>query len=120
MKKTAFLSDKIYMQHDTGFMHPERPKRISSIYKKISSAPYFRDLLLIKPEKTALDMIEMVHSQDYIYRIKKEIEDGADYLDSPDTPVSRDSFDVALYAVGGCLKMCDAVMSGAADRKSVV
>ncbi len=114
MRKTAFLTDEIYLKHNTGMMHPERSGRISAIHDKIKAAPYYKDLVLLKPVKADFETIELVHSSEYIMRVKKEIESGVTYLDSPDTPVCRESFDVALYAVGGGLVMCDAVFSGAA------
>jgi len=60
--------------------------------------------------------IEAIHSKSYIQRVENEIKDGISYLDSMDTAVCRDSYDVALKAVGGSLNMCDAVMEGRANN----
>ena len=47
--------------------------------------------------------------------MKSEIESGNRFLDSMDTVVSPMSFEAALYAVGGCLNMCDTVMENRAS-----
>ena len=62
-----------------------------------------------------MQYIEMIHSPSYIQRVKREITNGVEYLDSMDTAVCRDSFDIALKAVGGSLSMCDAIMDGLAN-----
>jgi acetoin utilization deacetylase AcuC-like enzyme len=110
---TAYLYDPVYMQHKTGWGHPEKPERLKAIHDAVRAAPYFKDLVMIKPSMPDMKYIEAIHSKAYIQRVRKEIEDdGISYLDSMDTGVSGDSYDVALQAVGGSLSMCDAVMEG--------
>jgi acetoin utilization deacetylase AcuC-like enzyme len=116
MGKTAYLWDRIFLEHKTEWGHPERPERLSAIDKKLSAAPYYKDLVRIQPKKADYRHIELVHERSYILRVKDEIEGGTEYLDSMDTSVCARSFEVALYAVGGCLNMCDAVMKGDAAR----
>jgi len=107
---TAYLFDSVYLQHDTGWGHPEKPERLIYISNALSQAPYFESLVRIKPEIPDMKHIEAIHSKAYIKRIEKEIKDGISYLDSMDTAVCGYSFDVALKAVGGSLGMCDAIM----------
>ena len=112
---TAYLYDPVYLQHKTGWGHPEKPERLKSIHEAVTSAPYFKDLVMIRPSMPDMKYIEAIHSKSYIQRVKKEIEDdGISYLDSMDTGVCGDSYDVALQAVGGSLAMCDAIMEGKA------
>ena len=33
--KVAYITDDIYLQHDTGAMHPESPQRLRAINKAI-------------------------------------------------------------------------------------
>jgi len=110
INKTAYLYDDIYLDHETGWGHPEQPERLVRIHKKISSAPYYKELVRIKPSPADIAHIEMIHSRDYIGRVKREIEQGVSCIDSMDTTVSSRSYEVALYAAGGSLNMCDAVM----------
>ncbi len=114
MGKTAYLWNKIYLEHQTEWGHPERPERLIAIDKKLKSAPYYKELLRIEPRDAEDKYIELIHDRTYILRVKQEIEDGTEYLDSLDTSVCPRSFEVARFAVGGCLNMCDAVMKGEA------
>jgi len=110
--KTAYLHDDIYMDHLTGYGHPERPERLSAIEKKLEAAPYYIGLIHLGPALPDMKYIEMVHAKSYIQRIRKEIESGREHIDSMDTAVCEASFDVALRAVGGSLKLCDLIMKG--------
>ncbi|MBN2039096.1 MAG: histone deacetylase [Spirochaetes bacterium] len=114
MQPCAYLYDDIYLKHDTGSGHPERPERLTAIDKRIRSLPFYDNLVKIEKNKALIECIELIHDKDYINRIKSEIESGTVYLDSMDTVVCRDSFEVALYAAGGCMNMCDTVM----DKKA--
>ncbi len=66
--------------------------------------------MLIPPRKASLDEIKLVHSEEYIDLVKEISERGGGYLD-PDTPLSKESFEVALLAAGGILKICEKVLS---------
>jgi acetoin utilization deacetylase AcuC-like enzyme len=116
MVPTAYLFDPVYMDHDTGWGHPERPERLAAIDQKLRQQPYYKSLIKIEPKIGAKRYIELVHSPDYIKRVKAEIESGVHYLDSMDTAVCKRSYEVALLAVGGGLNMCDAIISGEAIR----
>ena len=113
---TAYLYDPIFMKHRTGAGHPETPERCAAINDAITAAPYYRDLIKIKPTLPDMKYIELVHSKSYIQRVREEIAGGITYLDEMDTAVSRDSYEVALYAVGGALNLCDAIMSNKASN----
>jgi acetoin utilization deacetylase AcuC-like enzyme len=113
---TAYLYDPLYMKHRTGYGHPERPERLAAINDAIMGAPYYRELVKIRPSLPEMRYIEMIHSPSYIQRVMKEIMSGAQYLDSMDTGVCQESFDIALQAVGGALNMCDAIMDGRATN----
>jgi acetoin utilization deacetylase AcuC-like enzyme len=116
MRRTAYLTHDIYLRHETGRGHPERPKRLTSIDKKIKSADYYNDLVLLEPEIPDLRHIEKIHSADYITRVKKTVEKGKPYLDSADTGICGYSYEAALMAAGGGLTLCDAVMRGSVDN----
>ena len=111
MVPTAYLFDPVYMDHDTGWGHPERPERLAAIDQKLRQQPYYKSLIKVEPKIGAKRYIELVHSPDYVKRVKEEIESGVHYLDSMDTAVCKRSYEVALLAVGGSLNMCDAIIS---------
>ncbi|OHD68987.1 MAG: histone deacetylase [Spirochaetes bacterium RBG_16_49_21] len=111
---TAYLFDPIFLKHKTGWGHPEKPERLEAINSAIASASFYKDLVKVGPVVPDMKYLEMIHSPSYIQRVKKEIKSGVSYLDSMDTAVCGESYEVALMAVGGSLNMCDTVMKGAA------
>ena len=113
---TAYLYDPLFMKHGTGPGHPETPERLAAINGAIAAAPYYGDLVKIRPRLPDMKYVELVHSKSYIQRVREEIAGGITCLDAMDTVVSRDSYDVALQAVGGALAMCDAIMEGGASN----
>ncbi len=116
MGKTACLIDDIYLVHETGPGHPEKPERLKVIRDRLKATRFFEQLIPVPPRKADYRHIGLIHDSDYINRAKKEIESGVPYLDSVDNTVCAESFEVAVYAAGGCLAMCDVVMSGAAQH----
>lgn len=115
MAKTAFLYDPVYMEHETEWGHPESAVRLSAIHNRIKSADYYKDLIQVGTANGDYRLIESIHSKEYFERVRNEIHSGTMYLDSMDTSVCARSFDVALMAVGGAVKMCDTIMKGTAD-----
>ena len=116
MNKTAYIYDDIYLEHDTGGNHPECPERLIAINKHLKESSFYNDLIMLKPSPAGLPSVELIHSPSYIRQVQQSIQRGAPYLDSGDTVVGPRSFDAALMAVGGCLRACDALMTGEADN----
>jgi acetoin utilization deacetylase AcuC-like enzyme len=113
---TAYLFDPVFLRHTTGWGHPERPERLEAIHSAIAAAPYYNDLVKVAAAFPEMKYIELIHSPSYIRRAGQEIKSGVSHLDSMDTAVCRESYEVALMAVGGSLKMSDTVMKGVADN----
>lgn len=116
MGRTAYCFDPIYLEHQTEWGHPERAERLIAIDTMLQTRPYYRDLVRIAPRRADQKHIELVHDPAYIQRAREEIERGDDYFDSMDTSVCKRSYEVALYAAGGALAMCDAIMEGKAEN----
>lgn len=114
MKPTALLYDERYLLHDTGPGHPERPDRLRAIWEHLKRTDLFPSLLLLKPEPSSVESIYLVHDQDYVRRVKETCEADAPYIDSLDTAICSDSYEIALLAVGGVLRLIDAVFRGEA------
>ncbi len=114
MTQTAYLYDDIYLQHETGWDHPECPERLTAINQKISAAPWSKNIIRVTPEITDISSLESriarVHQTSYIKRARREIESGSPYLDTMDTVVCPASFNAALMAVEGCLKTASLIV----------
>ena len=109
--RTALIYHPIYLQHDTGPHHPEGAYRLQAIIRKLQKTGLYSKLDVVEPDSASLEEISLVHPKDYILSIKETCEGGGGSLD-PDTVVSKDSFEAALYAAGAVLKgidiICDA------------
>ena len=108
--KTGFMYNDIYVQHQTTPGHPERPARVVEIVENLIAQEFYSDLVYIEPTPATLEWIKTVHADEYIERVEASCQDGTVYLDSPDVPISRRSYEVALMAAGGVLNAVDAVM----------
>lgn len=117
--KTAVVHHPIYQKHDTGSGHPETPKRYEAVMKALQADnKFWENLVEITPEKASKGLIQAAHTPNHFKRVENAFESGAEYLD-PDTVVSMQSFDAALYAAGGVCRAVDAVMTGEADSAFV-
>jgi acetoin utilization deacetylase AcuC-like enzyme/formylglycine-generating enzyme required for sulfatase activity len=108
--KTGFLYDDIYLKHKTTEGHLERPDRLVAIVARLKASGLYSELFTLSPKPAGLEWISTVHTPDYIERVKRACHGGIRYLDSMDTPISPESYEVALAAAGGVLGAVDAVM----------
>jgi acetoin utilization deacetylase AcuC-like enzyme len=109
---TGFLYDAIYLKHYTGADHPERPERLTAIVDRLKQNGVLKDLVKLKPTAAPLEWITTVHTPEYVERVRKSCQAGIGYVDSPDAPASRGSYEAALNAVGGVQAAIDAVVEG--------
>jgi len=110
--KVAYITDEIYLHHNTGTMHPESPQRLKAINNAIE--PLYASLIYKSPIKVSERILELVHSQEHIETIKDTSEYGGS-IDS-DTICSIDSFDAAVMAVGAGVVALDGIKSGEFER----
>jgi acetoin utilization deacetylase AcuC-like enzyme len=110
MAKTAVVVDPEYLKHRPGEFHPERPERIKVLLDLAASLDD-GEFQLLPPRAATRAQIETCHSPDHIARIETTSLANQYALDG-DTITSRDSFGVSLLAVGGFLRMLDAVAAG--------
>jgi acetoin utilization deacetylase AcuC-like enzyme len=109
---TGFVYDPIYLKHNTGAGHPERPERLTTIVARLEQKGLLKDLVRLKPAAASAEWITTVHTPEYVERVRKSCQAGTGYVDTMDAPASRVSCEVALVAVGGVQAAIDAVMDG--------
>ena len=109
---TGLLYDERYLNHDTGFGHPECPQRISSIVSHLQKLPIYSTFKHLKPKQTELDWILTTHTADYIKRAQDACKNSSQILDTPDVVVSKESFEIAKLAAGGALRLADELIKG--------
>ncbi|WP_373029768.1 histone deacetylase [Sulfurovum sp.] len=110
--KVAYITDDVYLKHDTGAMHPESPQRLRSINKAIE--PLHQSLIFKSPISVSERILELVHPSGHIEKIKNASEYGQS-IDS-DTICSSDSYDAAIMAVGAGIVGLDGIKSGEFER----
>jgi acetoin utilization deacetylase AcuC-like enzyme len=110
---TLLITHPVFLEHDTGAGHPERPDRMRAI-DKVLSHELFKGL---KREEAPLredveEMIALAHPQSYIDWVKAQrpAEGEAPVHLDPDTLLSSTSWEPALRAVGAGLAAVDRVM----------
>jgi len=105
----VWLEHPSSLRHDTG-VHPERAARMQAIERELSA----RDWLgFERVQSPAVDraVLEAVHSPQYVDSIERACASGGGFLDM-DTVISQDSFEAALHAAGGAVRMVDLLLDG--------
>jgi len=110
--KTGFLHDEIYLRHQTGTGHPEKPQRLAAIIRRLKANGLLSQLTALASAPASPEWLTAIHTPQYVERVRTSCKNGAPYLDSGDTPISSESYEVAVVAVGGVLSAIDAVMEG--------
>lgn len=115
MKKTGFVFDDKYLNHETGDWHPENPSRLRAIMDRLEETGLLEQLTSIPATPANQRWIEAVHHVRYIMRFREACELGMPDFDHNENSICRASYDAALYAAGGVLNAIDKVMEGEVD-----
>jgi acetoin utilization deacetylase AcuC-like enzyme len=112
MGKTAVIFSPKYYQHNPSRKHPESARRLHAIIHELRAGRISNNgnWQFVKPEKAGVEDVEQIHGREYIKLVEAICKSGGGLLDSGDTAASPESFEVALYAVGGTLKAVNLVM----------
>ena len=107
---TGYVYHPIYLNHDTG-RHVEVAARLEAVIAHLEETGLRPKLIPIEPRPATVDEIVLVHQRDYIKGIEEAAARGGGALD-PDTVMSADSYQAALYAAGGVIRAVEVVMGG--------
>jgi acetoin utilization deacetylase AcuC-like enzyme len=110
MATTAVVVDRDYLRHDPGDGHPERPERIA-ILLALADELDRQKFQLLPPRPATRDEIALRHHAEYIKQLESTSRFNGYALDG-DTITCRDSFAVGVLAVGGFLRLLDAIGIG--------
>lgn len=108
--KTGICTDPIFLEHDTGFGHPESKDRLVSIHNLLQTRSYFTSLMKLSPEPVREPDLRKIHTQKHIDTIRG-ISGKKGYLDG-DTPYSARSSEAAMLAAGAGIIVADRIHSG--------
>ena len=111
---TVFYDDR-FLEHLTGAGHPERPDRLLAIRQAIVLMPQSHQVTWEKPTDThlrsPLPWVEQVHTASYLRSLRQIGEAGGGHVDG-DTPMSEQSYEVALLAVNAWMDGIDRARKG--------
>jgi acetoin utilization deacetylase AcuC-like enzyme len=110
---TVIYSDD-FLKHDTGRSHPECPERLTAIVEALKTVAWKEQLHWQLPtpleQREVMPYIQKLHTQTYIDRLRRIAHRGGGILDM-DTPVSPQSYEIALLAVSAWLDGVDTVLA---------
>lgn len=109
---TGLLYDERFLLHNPGNGHPERKERIERTWAYLKTLPWFNTLKHTKSEPAEESWIAQIHEPNYIRRVRESSAEGCNFLDTLDVGINENSFNTALLAAGGALKLADFIFKG--------
>jgi acetoin utilization deacetylase AcuC-like enzyme len=110
---SVFLEHPSSLEHDTGG-HPEQPARIVAIQRELEQRGWLGFERVSSPA-VERELLTAVHPEPYVQSIERLSAGGGGALDL-DTVASAGSFDAALHAAGGAVRMVELLLDGEAER----
>jgi acetoin utilization deacetylase AcuC-like enzyme len=110
MHRTGYVYAQRYLLHDPGSWHPERPDRLRAIHIALEEGDLLELVVRLRPDYAPLAWVERLHDPDYIQRFKAACEQGKPIFEVQDCGICRDSYQIALLAVGGVMLAVKSVM----------
>ncbi|MEH1860733.1 MAG: histone deacetylase [Nostoc sp.] len=106
----SIIYSEKFLQHETGYMHPEQPERLTAIVDRLSSSTIADQIQWLNPStsRNVIKEIERVHSTKYIEQVRSYSARGWGCFES--TQISPQSFEVACLAVNAWLDAVDTVL----------
>ena len=100
--------DPLFVAHDTGAGHPERPSRIAAVADGIAAADLGDALAVLPPRDATTEELVRVHSPEHLARLVRLSESGGGRIDV-DTVASSSSWAAAVRAAGAGLAAAAAI-----------
>lgn len=130
--RTGLVFDERYLAHDTGMQttvvmrngsfqlgpepHPSSVYITQRIKQFLDGAGLTAQMQPIPSRAAVEDELAMYHAREYIAGVRTHVEGGPMKGDwgeiEIDTPLSRGSFDAAIFSAGGAMNAVQAVMNG--------
>ncbi len=111
-RSVAYITDPVYLEHDTGPWHPESPERLRAVEKALT--PLKERLVTLSPIRISETLLETVHTPEHIETVRWHC-DALEPIDA-DTVCSERSWDAALMAAGAGIVALDAIEKGEVSR----
>ncbi len=119
MTGTGVVWDPVYLEHVTDEGHPDHPRRLKPLYRRLQDPLVNRRFTTIAPPAATDEEILLVHSPSYLNQVKATETCPSSAL-SADTLTCNRSFPVAVMAVGGTIEAIRRVVAGTLSHALVL
>ena len=110
--RTVWISHPIFLQHQPGPNHPDRPERISAIQTALKQEGIWRRLQTAEAPEIKDAQLALVHSRNYLHELEAaQPLPGKIHRIDDDTVICHDSLQAARFAAGAVVKAVDMVMN---------
>ncbi|MBM3473762.1 MAG: histone deacetylase [Armatimonadetes bacterium] len=106
---TGLVYDDAYLTHGDPH-HPENAERLRAAVAHLKATGLWDAMVHIPPRPATLDEVLWVHTDDYIEELQLICKRGGGHLDM-DTCATKETYEVALLAAGGCLAATEAILA---------
>ena len=110
MNKLGIVHHSIYQRHETGPYHPENPARLAAL-EDVLSGPARGLFVEVGPREATEEEILRIHTPEHFRRVASTAGRPHAMLD-PDTQTSPLSFEAALMAGGGVIRLVEEALAG--------
>lgn len=107
---TAIITDPQYHAH-TDPSHVERAARLQAIEQALVSSGVKQEVVSLNARPATEEELQAIHTPDHLTMIRRFAQQGGGYLD-PDTYMNSASWDAAVLAAGGTIRLTEAVVKG--------
>jgi acetoin utilization deacetylase AcuC-like enzyme len=104
--------DPAMLRHEPPSDHPESPRRLDAVMGTVRTLERQGRLSVAAPRPATDDDVLLVHTSEYVKKVRAEIAGGRRALSTGDTELSPGSLAAALAAAGTVVSAVDAVMNG--------
>lgn len=113
---TAFLTHPVFLQHDMGSHHPERPARLEAIHQLLRERGLLSRVQAHEAPRVERAALLRVHQAAYLDRLAALApREGFAFID-PDTAMNPYTLEAAERAAGAAVRATELVLRGEADN----
>ena len=112
--KVGLYDDPVFLEHDSGAGHPERPERLAALRDGLQREGLEARLELVVPRDATREELLRVHTPPHVAAVAATA--GRTHRFDPDTQAGPHSYAAALKAAGAVTDAVDRVLDGRLDR----
>src|SRR5512139_3906575 len=114
MSRVGFCLDPVFLEHDAGPGHPERPERLGAVERGLREAGLAKELVPFAARAATREELLRIHTAAHVDRLAAAA--GRRVRLDPDTAMSPRSHEAAVRAAGAAVAAVEQVLDGLLDR----